>query len=616
MTEHAEPVPTPAALQPEGGGPARGWADSPHIGSAIAVLRLQATVGNAAVARMLRQPLGVHRRPADFAATPAAAMKSGWGFLAFGKTPWDAVLDALKAYAALKDDQHDARIAALQQFPAFIDAWEVHHKVGIATLNDDEKAKVAALATVRGLIASEFRELARVGVDESTQGIKAPRFKGDYLLEQVLQGKLTIVKKDHGVYVTKVQQALADASFLASDKVTGTLDDDTETALKAFQKGSGVPESGKVDKGTIGKLDIKFQDHSAERALAQAPGVGTKSSTAEFVWGSAPAPLTAGTRVLGADDTAAAKEAVKTSQSAGAGGALPTFVDPAGYETKLQALIVKLVESQFDRMAKGKASKRGASDLFDWAHIDSVAAKSKAATDGVFGQYAIGPPLQHGVGLHDAWDTKVKVLKDPAVAAGAADWRVDKLLTGDANVKKLDKEHGAIQTRAPEMAIVDKVRAAVVAAKKADLLEIHKAWPAFASDGNVNLQRFKADNDVANRGEMWHLFQTVVHEYLHTLEHSRHRAYRGTLDQQSGDFTLREGVVEYFTHTVLEGVTYDDTLRTLVEGPFHDASVKHPIPNYRGYGERANAEKLAGVVGARNVMAAFFLGDVDKIKGT
>jgi hypothetical protein len=116
---------------------------------------------------------------------------------------------------------------------------------------------------------------------------------------------------------------------------------------------------------------------------------------------------------------------------------------------------------------------------------------------------------------------------------------------------------------------------------------------------------------------MWDLFQTVVHEYLHTLEHSRYRGYREGLGQQAGGFTLREGVVEYLTHTVLESINYADAdLRRVVEGDFHDPDTTDPVPTYHGYTERANAEKLAGVVGARNVMAAFFLGDVEKVGGT
>jgi hypothetical protein len=275
-----------------------------------------------------------------------------------------------------------------------------------------------------------------------------------------------------------------------------------------------------------------------------------------------------------------------------------------------------LVDLQYDQLAKGKSAKRSAPDLLDWDQIKLVAARSKAVTDTVFGKFAVGPPLSPGAGIHDAWDTKVNLLKDVGQQDKAAIWRVEKLLTGDEYVRHLDREHGAIQSRGPEKVIVDRVTAQIAAEKRDELIETHKAWPAFASGGEVNIQRFKESTLGRNRDLMWDLFQTVVHEYLHTLEHSRYRGYQTTLGQQAGSFTLREGVVEYFTYTVLESVTYDDSLRVLVEGEFHEDAVKHAIPRYQGYGERANAEKLAGVVGARNVMAAFFLGDVEKIGGT
>ncbi len=43
-------------------------------------------------------------------------------------------------------------------------------------------------------------------------------------------------------------------------------------------------------------------------------------------------------------------------------------------------------------------------------------------------------------------------------------------------MKKLDAKHGAIQSRGSENAIVEKIKTDV-------------AWPAFASGGNVNVQR-------------------------------------------------------------------------------------------------------------------------------
>jgi peptidoglycan hydrolase-like protein with peptidoglycan-binding domain len=577
------------------------------------------------VVQALRRPRSVQRMPADFAKTKALTLgtawefnvQSGWGLFGYG--PWDAILASVRAYAGLRDEQYEERTADLTKMRPLIGSWEAEH-AGAKDLSKEDTAKADAVKTLRALIDKEHRELAAAAtVNEKSQSIKAPRFKGDYMLEQVLRGQTSLVLGDRGLYVTKVQQALADTSHLASDKVTGEIDASTETAVKAFQKQQSLPESGKVDKPTMGKLDALFLGHSVEKTLAQAPSVGLKSGPGEFAWGSAPAELTGGTRDLGVEDEKAAKDAVKTSQKAGAGGSEPTFVSnlpgKGTYEVRLKALVLALVKNQYDRLAKGKAAKRKPSDLLDWGHIESVAARSKQATDAVFGKFAVGPPLRHGAGIHDAWDQKVNLLKDTTAQDSAANWRVEKLLTGNQDVRALDVEHGAIQSRDAEKKIVEKVKAEIVAAKKDELLEIHKAWPAYASGGEVNIQRFKATTDAGNRDEMWHLFQTVVHEYLHTLEHSRYKGYQTKLEQQAGAFTLREGVVEYFTHTVLDSVTYDDALRTLVEGAFHDSSKKHPIPQYTGYSERANAEKLAGTVGARNVMAAFFLGDVEKIGG-
>jgi peptidoglycan hydrolase-like protein with peptidoglycan-binding domain len=598
---------------------------APKSGPAAGILRLQASAGNRAVVQALRQPRSIRRMPADFAKTKALTLgtawefnlQSGWGLFGYG--PWDSILASVRTYAGLRDDQYEERTAGLTNLLPLINGWEAEHR-SAKDLSKEDKEKAGALKTLRALIDKEHRELAAAAtVDENSQSIKAPRFKGDYMLEQVLRGQTSLVLGDRGPYVTKAQQALADTSHLASDKVTGEIDASTETAVKAFQKQHTLPESGKVDKPTMGKLDTLFLGHSVEKTLAQAPSVGPKSGPGEFAWGSAPAELTGGTRDLGGEDEKAAKEAVKTSQKAGPSGTEPAFVSnlpgKGTYEVRLKALVLALVENQYNWLAKGKAAKRKSSDLLDWAHIETVAARSKQETDAAFGKFAVGPPLKHGAGIHDAWDHKVNLLKDPTAQESAANWRVEKLLTGHKDVRALDLEHGAIQSRDAEKKIVEKVKAEIVAAKRDDLLEIHKAWPAFASGGEVNIQRFKATTDAGNRDEMWHLFQTVVHEYLHTLEHSRYKGYQSKLEQQAGAFTLREGVVEYFTYTVLESVTYDDALRTLVEGTFHDSLKKHPIPKYGGYSERANAEKLAGTVGARNVMAAFFLGDVEKIGG-
>jgi peptidoglycan hydrolase-like protein with peptidoglycan-binding domain len=482
---------------------------------------------------------------------------------------------------------------------------------------------VLAILELRRLIEREHRDLAAAGatVDERRQSVGASRLKGDYLLEQVNKGSITLKAGDQSLSVTRIQQALADLGHLASTDVSGTYDVATAAGVRSFQRATALTENGIVDRSTMAALDQAFRSHGAERTLAQAPAVAAKSAAGEFGWGTAPAELMVGTRDLTAGEATAARDAVKTSLTAGAGGLQPTFVSNlpgrGTYEARLKALVLWLVQLEYDQLAKGKADHRADDDLFQWDHIRAVAERSKAATDAVFGKWAVGPPLAPGVSIHDAWETKVNLLKDVDAQDAAANWRVEKILTGHPHVRELDREHGAIQTRGPEKVIVDRVKAQIVAAKRAELIETHKAWPAFAADGVVNIQRFKSSTDRGNRREMWDLFQTVVHEYLHTLEHSRYRGYREGLGQQAGGFTLREGVVEYLTHTVLESINYADAdLRRVVEGDFHDPDTTDPVPTYHGYTERANAEKLAGVVGARNVMAAFFLGDVEKVGGT
>jgi hypothetical protein len=610
-------------------GPASATAE-PVIATAEPVTATPAVIPVAGLAHAHATSTGaavIRRSPGDFGTTSAIGLKSGWGLLAIGSTPWDAILKALGQYAALRDDQFAERTATLGRLPALLAAWEQHHDIArksAAELNQDETRKVAAIRDVRLLIDREHRDLADSGVTvaEGRETVGADRLKGDYLLEQVNKGHTTLMTGDQGLSVTRVQQALADLGHLATTDVSGTYGLATATAVRAFQRSNPtLIETGIVDRRTMGALDQAFRTHTAERTHAQAPAIAAKGAPGEFAWGTAPVELTAGTRDLSVSDATAAREAVKTSLTAGAGGQPPAFVNSlpklGAYEARLKRLVLELVQEEYDQMARGKATQRGPDDLFSWDHIRAVAERSKAATDAVFGKWALGPPLAPGVSIHDAWETKVNLLQDLDAQDDSANWRVDKLLTGHPRVHVLDREHGAIQSRGPEKAIVDRVKAQIVLAKRAELLETHKAWPAFAENGVVNIQRFKGPTNRHNRWEMWQLFQTVVHEYLHTLEHSRHRGYQGGLGQQAGAFTLREGVVDYFTHTVLESVNYgDDALRRIVEGDFYQDGVVDPIPPYEGYPERANAEKLAGVVGARNVMAAFFLGDVERIGGT
>jgi len=236
----------------------------------------------------------------------------------------------------------------------------------------------------------------------------------------------------------------------------------------------------------------------------------------------------------------------------------------------------------------------------------------------VFGEYKKGPPLKFGTNVLDAWNDKVKQMAAGGKAAedGAVDWRVTKILTGDTAVSKLDEEHGAIQSRPAEKVIVDKIKAEMIAKHRSELLETHKGWPGYEDKGKVFMQLFKGGSADLQKRDMWWDYQMLVHEYIHSLEDPAHISYRETMTEQKGDKTLREGTTDYFTKIVWNSLHIDDALRKTIEGPINDPLHPFAIPPLNTYPESKNAERLAGVVGLRNLAAAFFLGKVELIGKT
>lgn len=62
-------------------------------------------------------------------------------------------------------------------------------------------------------------------------------------------------KGDSGKVLQTYQQILVSQKYLAAESATGTFDDATVTAVKAFQKANGLTETGKIDAKTIKALD-------------------------------------------------------------------------------------------------------------------------------------------------------------------------------------------------------------------------------------------------------------------------------------------------------------------------------------------------------------------------
>jgi hypothetical protein len=300
----------------------------------------------------------------------------------------------------------------------------------------------------------------------------------------------------------------------------------------------------------------------------------------------------------------------------------PKFVDKVGgktFEQNLRKMLNDEITSQYDTMAKGKAADRAdPKKAFDWKALEAVGAEAKREVDTVFGGYKMGKEVKQGTVLHDRWATQEKTINDAKAKGDQAkideitEWRIQKIMNEVDAFRAVLKKHGALSYRAPEKAIIDKVHKELMKSREAELLEIHKAWPGSAGGGKIQLQLFKGANDMESRVLLWGLFQTIIHEYLHTITHKTYSDYADALGPPK-DQTLREGMTDVMTKTVWANVGITDALRQKIEGPLYDAANPVDIPALSTYGETSQAETLMGIVGQKNCYAAYFLGKVELI---
>lgn len=445
--------------------------------------------------------------------------------------------------------------------------------------------------------------------------VNAVRFQDEPTLLDISEGKKVLKEKDHGEAVVRVTIALHELGHYTIDAIDESFDPPLTSAVTKYQTAKGITGkalAGSVDKPTLTELDADF---SANFKVERDTLTAQKSPD-----------LLKHTQMLDDEERAAGARAISTEARVNpVTGSLPTFVPEITGKGKYEKRLTKAVDDQivaeFNMYGKDKAAAHAdAGKLFGWPLIEAIALESQKAVDGRFGEYTKGrsaPPaaLKQGVNIKDAWDDKVAQLSaggKPAVDASAR-WRVEKIITGDETVAALDVEHGAIQSRPAEAAIVARVALAMFTKYRTELIETHKGWPGYADGGKIFIQRFKETDNEKNRWSMWDFYQTFIHEYIHTLESAAYKTYRGSMAEQKGGFTLREGTTDYFTKIVWSGIAIDDALRKKIEGAFHDPVKKFKIQELNTYPQSKNAERLAGIVGLRNLAAAFFLGKVEFI---
>lgn len=310
-----------------------------------------------------------------------------------------------------------------------------------------------------------------------------------------------------------------------------------------------------------------------------------------------------------------------------------------GYEKKIRDFMPTMVKSYVDAMVvdKGPAEHADPTKVHALKELEDIGNVSKAETDKVFGAYKQGAPLKADTkskrgNIHDLWADTDKELK--SLSKGQRREKARQLLfyffQSDDGILAFNAHHNAQPAFAPdgtptndEAKILKRIADDFTAtdAEVTQLNEIDRGWDASAQAGQINIQIFKRPDNDADRDFLWDMFQTLIHEYLHTLAAKAYNDFAHSFgDQSNENNTLVEGVDSFLDEVVWRNVeprVNDPDLRKKIEGPANAALPPLTVApaRRRRYPSYTQALKLVDVVGVRNLYAAYFLGDVEKIGG-
>ena len=313
------------------------------------------------------------------------------------------------------------------------------------------------------------------------------------------------------------------------------------------------------------------------------------------------------------------------------------------YDDKIKAVVPGMVDGYWNQMVAGKGPAEHAdpTKVHALTEFEPIAAAAKDATDAVFGSpspprapYRANLPGRGG-NLHDLFaDTTDRLAATgPAGRREQAKQLLFYFFQSDPRIATINRRHSAApafnpSTSAPsntEAKVLNDIANTFVAsmANVKKLNEIDRNWDASADPAKrtVNLQIFKQATPQKDREFLWDMYQTLIHEYIHTLAHPKFVAFADRFGPTPENNTLIEGVDSFLTEIVWSEAkkhTADPALRAKIEGPAFsgapfDASVIPPIYNRR-YASYIQAVKLVNTVGIQNLYAAYFQGKVDLIK--
>jgi hypothetical protein len=363
------------------------------------------------------------------------------------------------------------------------------------------------------------------------------------------------------------------------------------------------------------------------------------------------------TTALSADQKAAARQALAPDvKPKTPGTATDTFTDPQGYEKELRDKLDKDIKAMYEGMVKDKEEKEHGDPALTYPlkRFEELANVAQQETDPVFEGYVqkrspkAGPVFKADAkgapgNIHDLWAKLDKKIRDDARVKGtfrrdlARELIFYDLQSDEEVLNVINREHFAAPKFKNDKPINDEAKIQARLAeeytntpeKVEKLNKIDRGWGATANfeKHEINVQVFrpvdektkKVDED-KDRFFLWDWFQTLIHEYCHTLVNPAYRDYAVSFGTSSVQYnTLMEGVDSWLDEVAwaaIEPKSKSTELREKVEGP--EYAKKEPLATYpsitrQRYPTFDQAMQLVNLVGPRNVYAAYFFGKTELI---
>lgn len=442
------------------------------------------------------------------------------------------------------------------------------------------------------------------------------RNDGNAELDQLRNGALTLKKGARSKGVRRVQVALRDLGFEVN--LHGLFDDRMQAAVNDLQiKAAIAPITGEVDAGTFRTVEDRLRSREAYANAAQE----TKPNHYQL---QQPDPANPPSGILRNVHTLSSEDKADAQRVLGPDPAAIGAFDPKNakvFETELETFLRDDILADAPA-AKAHNKQHDKGDTFEVPHVSHIGNRAKQAVDRVFGSFMTGKDFQGGRNLHDK---NVAEKRDIEKAAAPDDervkkalGRVEKIINSDDKVEAMMRKYNVDRTREPEGTIIKTVKARVATDLQKELLELMFDWSASAGKDGVRINMRKRGDAESNRERLWAMFGTLVHEYVHTLEHPKWNDYKVRTSKANPEAgaTLREGVTELLARTVFSVTSLaDKKLKKDVEGEYYDeeAPAAEGLRAGKYQPETNRAEQLAGIVGIHNIYGAYFVGRTDLV---